>query len=158
MMTDVHLQLEKAKILMDIDAERIEKFIALGSVKPLQKEDILVKENSQNEYLYIILDGVFEVLLPQDAEHKMRIDTTRLAKLTAGDCIGEYSLVDHKPSSAEVRAHTDARVFAVSYTKFAPLLEQDHTFAKQIYKNLVKIVVARARATNDAADLYLINM
>ncbi len=154
---DVLEILSTAPIFNSVSVSHLKEIMAISAVKNYQKDDIILDEDWLNNFLYIVLDGTFDVLLPQDSKVKMRLDSTVFATLERGACIGEYSFVDRKSTSARVQAKSDACVLAIPFARLESLLNNDHLVGKLIYRNLLSIVIARARNANDIADMYLPN-
>ena len=156
-MTDSDLMcfLKSSKILREISDDDIKKIVLNGNVLNFRKGDILIREKQQNHGLFIILTGKVEVFLPETANGATKIRATRakLARLSSGDCIGEYSLIDNNPASASVLAIEPCEVFEISKENFEVLIDENDRMGKKIYRNMLDVLVKRARQYDEELDM-----
>jgi diguanylate cyclase (GGDEF)-like protein len=140
------------QIIADDDLEKQELFkeTELGIITPLirdcpvqkvKKDEILIKAGDHNNNLYLILDGKFRVILNPD-------DTDPVAILEKGQSIGEISIIDHQPTSAEVVADADSRVLVLDENILWFLVNQSHTVAY----NLLAVLAQRMRYGNSVIN------
>src|SRR5262249_44056181 len=86
--------------------EDVQWMLAHGSKREVAAGEVLIRQGVPVDALFILLTGHLAVLLgPQERE---------IARLNAGEIVGEMSFVDARPPSATVRAIEDATVFALS--------------------------------------------
>jgi CRP-like cAMP-binding protein len=78
--------------------------------------DVLVKEGSKGEGLYLLLTGVLEVSKTRD-DHPIVI-----AELGTGDLFGEMSLLMNRPTIATVTALKDSFVLRLAKKDFDELI------------------------------------
>lgn len=98
----------------------------------------LIKSGTRIETVYIVLDGSMHVL----TERGMQI-----ARVAAGDILGEMSLVDSSPTVASVVAEQDSWVLAVPKQLLVDKLKQDIAFAARFYRALALFLADRMRNT-----------
>jgi CRP-like cAMP-binding protein len=77
-----------------------------------------------------------------------------IARLGAGEIIGEVSFVDSKPPSASVTAIEDSIVFAVGRQKLLDKLKQDSAFAARFYRAIAMFLSIRLRTTTGLVAYY----
>lgn len=87
---------------------------------------LIVSEGASGAGFHLVLDGTATVL-----QHG-----TPCATLGPGDHFGEISLIDGQPRSATVRAETPLRTASVTPWDFAPLLQEEPTFALALLRGL----------------------
>ena len=140
------------KIIADDDLGKQELFreAELGTITPLvrdcpvqdvKKDEVLIKAGDHNHNLYLILSGQFRVILNPD-------DNDPVATLKTGQSIGEISIIDHQPTSAEVVADTDSRVLVLDENILWFLVNQSHTVAY----NLLAVLAQRMRYGNSVIN------
>ena len=98
----------------------------------------LVQEGKPNQHLYIILDGHAVVRVKGIGE---------VARLGAGEMIGEMSLVDAAPPSASVAALEDLLVLEVEYAQLRAKVEADSGFGLRLYRAIAIFLADRLRGT-----------
>ncbi len=100
-----------------------------------------------------MLKGELEVYLPQhgDAERMSKISLNRLSP---GDIIGEYSLIDSNPASASVCAFTEAVALKITKMSFEDLVKTSNRIGKFIYKNLLMMTIQRLREKDRELDMF----
>src|SRR5205823_1218862 len=99
--------------------------------------------------LYIILTGEFAVDLPLGVyipqqvggAVERRMTKVQLSGLQAGDCFGEYSLLDHQPTSAAVVASEAGELLKISRPVFEAVLQGNDRIAKTVYANMLRILI-----------------
>ncbi|MEE8321026.1 MAG: GGDEF domain-containing protein [Gammaproteobacteria bacterium] len=133
--TDVDL--EKQELFKAVDFETIKSFVHDCPVKEVKKDETLIKVGDPNHHLYLILSGRFRVHLASDTINPVAI-------LETGQSIGEISIIDHQPASADVIAETDARILVLDEEILWSLVEQSHAIAY----NLLVILAQRLRFGN----------
>jgi len=87
---------------------------------------ILTREGRDGGLMFVILDGEAEV----------ERDGKVLKRLGPGDVIGELSLIDGLPRSANVRAVTDLRVLELANDDFRSLAEGSPQFVRNLLRSL----------------------
>jgi CRP/FNR family cyclic AMP-dependent transcriptional regulator len=87
---------------------------------------ILTRAGRDGGLMFVILDGQAEV----------EKDGTVLGRLGPGDVIGELSLIDGKPRSANVRAVTDIRVLELAQDDFRSLVDTSPKFVQSLLRAL----------------------
>lgn len=121
--------------LSDDDADWLGR---VGRRLRLEAGDVLIPRGIHLEQLYIVLDGEFDILSPQRDE---------IARVGRGDILGELSLVDENPTSAEVIARSVALVLSVDSTRLAERMNADTAFTTRFYKAISMLLALRMRTT-----------
>ena len=116
-----------------------------------------VDEGSQGKGFYIVLSGIFKVILPANNAQgsKSRLSALTLNTLMPGDCFGEYSLLDDQPVSASIIAEEDAKCLKINKENFLNILDRHPLIAKTVYRNLLNMLVARLRKHDKELDMFL---
>ena len=94
-------------LLLGLMEQELVALFAFADRQAFQTGDLIVREGSPSDCLYILVSGVLEVVRMSEGNPVV------LATLTeAGSFFGEMSLVDILPRSADIRAKTHAEILA----------------------------------------------
>lgn len=129
--------LAAARLFANIGLESINHLIDDCAACTVARGDKLLEPGVKNEHLYLLLSGELRVYLAGR-------DMPEHAILTAGDCVGEMSLVDGKPVSALVIAAEDSRLLAIPHDVLWSMVECSHGVAR----NLLAVLAGRLRNDN----------
>lgn len=125
-------------ILGQLSDDDVEWMITSGKQRRVSAGSVLIHEGRPIDELYIVLDGELYVSVAGVGE---------VARLGAGEIVGEMSLVDARPPSATVMAHGDSVVFALQRSQVNTKLEQDAAFAARFYRAIAVFLSERLRNT-----------
>jgi|WetSurMetagenome_2_1015567.scaffolds.fasta_scaffold39595_2 diguanylate cyclase (GGDEF)-like protein len=106
-------------------------------VYQLKKGDILIQKGRANTTLYLILQGRLSV----------KLDSPRgkpVAFIESGQSVGELSVIDHRPTSADVVAEMPCRILSINEETFWRLIALSHQFSK----NMFLLLTQRLRTSN----------
>lgn len=121
--------------LNDGDVEWLAKH---GERRMLRDGEVIVREGSAIDTLFITLVGEFRVSLGDGRE---------VARLGAGEVVGEIAFVDSAPPSATVTAIGAASVLALPHALLQQRLADDAPFAARFFRALAIFLADRLRAT-----------
>jgi len=159
-MSDIFLIsfLSESKIFRGLSEKDLQTVSTYGSVKQYEKNHLLINEGEVNTELYVLLKGQVEVFLPKKSDHtnKTRATKINLGRLMPGDCLGEYSVVDNDPASASVVTLETCDLFRIPKTNFETIVNSYDHLAKMIYKNMLHVLIKRARDFDRELDLCYI--
>ncbi|MFZ2957026.1 MAG: cyclic nucleotide-binding domain-containing protein [Candidatus Ozemobacteraceae bacterium] len=127
-------------ILGELADSDIEWLIKKGRRKTVPNGTLLVKEGKQIESLFIVLDGTFSIKVKA-------LKNSEIAKIGAGEVVGEMSCIDSRPPSATVTAITDAVVLDISRQELMLALKADLPFAARFYRAMAVFLSDRLRGT-----------
>ncbi|HZT89429.1 MAG TPA: cyclic nucleotide-binding domain-containing protein [Stellaceae bacterium] len=109
-----------------------------GERRRLAGGEAIVHEGKPIDSLFITLSGQLRVTLGNGQE---------VARLYAGEVVGEIAFVDSAPPSATVTAVDEAVVLALAKTALQERLAADPGFAARFYRALAIFLADRLRAT-----------
>ena len=121
-----------------------DKLLGYAQMVRFNAGDIVIREGDTDRALYIVGDGVLELLVPQGGGRGLR----RLGTFEAGSVIGEMAFSDARPRSAAIRAVTEAELFRLSLEDFEVLAAREPVLGRTILFDLGRILSARLRQTN----------
>src|SRR5262245_6933006 len=143
--------LKQSRVFRGLGDASLESIALVGSVVDLGAGEIIIAEGQPVTDLFVVIHGELEVFLPQTEARLTRI---RVARAVPGDCIGEYSFVDENPASASVAAKSASEVFRISHAEFQRKLDAEPDIGRNVYHNLLRLLVARLREDNQLLDLF----
>lgn len=133
-------ELMRLEVLRGVATESVAGCLAACRVVELAAGQPLLRAGQANQTMYLLLDGRLSVLLGG-------LDSEPVAVLGAGVSVGELSVIDHRPASADVVAAEPSRLLAVDEGAFWRLVRASHHFAA----NLLVLMAQRMRDTNSTA-------
>ncbi len=125
-------------ILGQLTDDDVEWLATVGQRRIVKKGQILVTQGQSLAWLFLILDGQFEVSAQ---------GVGQLAVVGCGEIIGEISLVDSRPPAASVTALEDCVVLAIECGQLQKKLEMDIHFAAHFYRAVATFLAERMRST-----------
>lgn len=123
----------------------VEWMTRTGSKRVLPRGEVLIRQGVPVEAVFILLEGRLAVWLTgRDGQER------EIARLNAGEIVGEMSFVDSRPPSATVRGLDDSTVFAVSKAALSAKLAADLGFAARFYRALAMYLATTVRERHRA--------
>jgi len=110
-----------------------------GTFLDIDHGDILIQPGDENHHLYLLLSGKLRVFL--DSDRGLQVAPEVGFPIAPGECIGEMSIIEHKPVSAYVRAESDCRLLVIDEQIFWDELIP----TPGIVKNLLQDLSSRMR-------------
>ena len=119
-------------ILDDSDANWL---ATTGKARSVSAGAVIIQQGVPVDSLFIVIDGQLLVYS----------GSVEIAKLLAGEIVGEISFVDSRPPSASVKAAVDSQVLAVPKDALRAKLRKDPGFASRFYLSLATFLADRLR-------------
>jgi len=148
--------LQRSELFAGLQPEQIEQIAALSQDVVCQTGDIIIKENDPSDEMYVIRDGMVEVLV----SHGVVTDVpglpqlTPLVRLGQGQFFGEMALVDRGARSATVRCvQNDTVLTLIPRQAFWSLCESDHHIGYVVMRNIAADLSFKLRHRNLRARL-----
>lgn len=132
--------LQKLPLFQELSLAELKAIYHLCTVKSVGFGQKLVEQGAPAPALWVILDGVVDV---RGANGK------QIARLQAGDHVGEMGLFDAAPSGVDVVAAAPVRALRLDKDGFTEAMAADDGFAVRVYKVLFQTLRDRLRATTD---------
>lgn len=133
--------MKKALYMLSEFSDRdFEWLLAAGQRKRVPVGSILIYEGKAIDALYIVLEGKLSVCVEAFGDEE-------IARIGAGEVVGEMSFVDAHLPSATVKALEDAQVWSISRNKLATKLLQDMEFGCHFYHAIAAFLSDRLRET-----------
>lgn len=129
-----------------LNDDDVEWILAAGSRRAVAAGAVLIRQGVPVDAVFILLQGRLGVWLETRSGQERQ-----LARLNAGEIVGEMSFVDSRPPSATVRALEDSTVFALSRAVLSAQLATDQGFAARFYRALAIYLSTTVRERHRAA-------
>jgi CRP-like cAMP-binding protein len=114
-----------------LNDDDVEWMLKAGARRFVPAGGVIIEQGVPVDSVFILLEGKLAVWL-----RGKRGPERELARLNAGEIVGEMSFVDARPPSATVRALEDSTVFAISKPALNAKLATDAGFAARFYRAL----------------------
>ena len=124
-------------LFRSVDVSLMVPQLAGCAIRNLQAGDVLIRRGENNRLLYLLLSGRVAVHISGKGE--------AIVELGAGESVGELSLIDGQPASADVVASEPCRVLVVDEELLWLLVDTSHA----VSSNLLRSLVRRLRFDND---------
>jgi CRP-like cAMP-binding protein len=125
-------------ILGQLDDADVEWLVKAGRREKHAKGVALIKKGEVTHFLYVVVDGRLQVVLPTGFV---------LAEVGVGEILGEISLVDSRPPTASVVAAENCAVLAIPQRELRAELKRNQPFAARFYRALAIFLANRMRST-----------
>jgi CRP-like cAMP-binding protein len=152
-----HDLLAASVVFEGLEPADLETILACCRLVDVEAGEIVLTESQSIESLYVICEGSVEFFLPEHGPRGHRASQIRLNVLGPGRCFGEYSLIDHKPSSASAQALIPSRLCVLARDDFRRLTERDDRLGKVVYRNLLHFLVTRLRSKDQELDAFFLD-
>lgn len=125
-------------LFRDADERELDEALADCEVLLLPAGTPLLRAGEANRHVYVLLSGRLVAQLGEEASADNAID------ILPGECVGEFSAIDHKPVSALVLADSDVRVLRLDGELFWNRL----MLLRGVAANLMVTLTERMRRSN----------
>lgn len=133
--------MEKALYLLAELSERdFDWFVQNGELVRIPSGQVLIHEGGSIDAIYLVLEGTLAVTVSALNEHE-------IARLSAGEVVGEMSFVDERAPSATVSALDQVQVWKIPRIKLSRKLSTDRSFAANFYQAIAIWLSQRLRGT-----------
>jgi CRP/FNR family cyclic AMP-dependent transcriptional regulator len=156
MLNDESLRiLQESRIFRGLSDDHVKMVSTYIELSRFNNNDIIIEEGQTGHPLYIIMRGQVEVFLPEKGKNHTEERPTKISlkMLTQGECLGEYSLMDNEPASASVVAVKPCEILKISRENFKKIINSGDYIEKVIYKNMLRVLIKRARDYDKELDL-----
>lgn len=135
---DINL-LSRLQLFRNVELENTALLKLLGQCeyRTLDAGEVLLSTKAENHFLYILLKGRLAIQLNLH-------DDIPLATVEPGECVGEMSIIDSAPPSAQVSATEETEVLAIEQDILWRMVSVSH----EIARNLLYIMSERVRYSN----------
>ena len=125
-------------ILGQLNDADVQWLVEHGQRRRLAPGEVIIHEGAAVDALFVTLEGALAVTVRNGSE---------IARLGAGEVVGEIAFVDAAPPSATVAATATSTVLAVNKLDLQQKLSADPEFAARFYRALAVFLADRLRST-----------
>lgn len=140
---ELYSSLRKIPLFESFSQSALEHLSASLRIQMLRKKQALFRKGDEGTALYIVKKGKIKIVLPSKLGEEVI-----LSIFSEGDFLGEMSLFDRKPRSADAVAMEESEVYVLNRTDFYSLLQQHETAIQCVLSSLSE----RLRKTNDLLE------
>lgn len=127
-------------MLGQMDDLDIEWMIDNGNKQEVSYGEKLIEQGENVENIYIILSGEFSIVDEKNPD-------VEIARIGAGEIVGEMSFIDSRPPSTSVVSMDDSSVYAISRDFVKKRLSVDSDFSARFYYSIALFLSDRLRKT-----------
>ena len=137
--------LRKIQLFGKLNNQELIKLSRICQKVNYQAGNIIFHAGDPGDALYIIWEGMVEVLKPgtEDEPEEM------VSELGPQEIFGEMALFENLPRSAAIRAKNDTHLLRVPSEYFDKLLKEDNVIALKVYQAINLILCHRLRDTTE---------
>ena len=138
-------KLKEIPIFRNLSEAMLEEFSGYFKQTSYAGSDVVFKEKSTGDTLYIIVSG--EVVIEKAMDEEGREFKT-LAILSAGDFFGEMAVIEGQVRFAQARASKDTVFFEVGREKFFSFIKEHPETGINIFSGIMRTVFRRLEHTS----------
>lgn len=127
-----------------LNDDDVEWMMRAGKKHFVPRDGVLIRQGVEIDALFILLEGRLSIWLATRGTER------EIARLNAGEIVGEMSFVDARPPSATVKALEDSTVYALPRAVLNAKLASDLGFAARFYKALAMYLSSTVRERHRA--------
>ncbi len=137
-------ELAKTSLCKGLSQAQLERLSELGHFQTIEKETVIVRENEEATHFFILIKGEVKVT-KQTTDKKGKTKTHVLATLSQGAVMGEMSLIEDKPRSANLLSASSAVIVRFKIED----VKNELDIFSVISRNIAIDLSDRLRYTND---------
>ena len=141
--------LKASRLGADLDERECGVLCELVTVRDLADQEVLVREDTIDNHLYVVIDGTLGVVRNINSDQRLTIAT-----LGAGDLAGELSFIDATKRHASLVALGRTRVLGLEREHFESLLTSHPLLFYHVIRAIVRTVhLIQQRLSLQAVEL-----
>lgn len=133
----------KNYLVVGLTDDQIQEIADLATMRRLLAGETLVRAGDQSSDLYVILSGHLLVMTP---------DKEKLNEVGPGSVIGEISLVDARPRTADVQAKGFVDVAVIPADALRQKMSHNREWGFVVLANIARVMAGRLRQANQKID------
>lgn len=138
-----HSILKKVPLLQPLSESDLDNLSQSLRVQRLRKKEALFRKGDEGTALYIVKTGNIKIVLPSKVGEEVI-----LAIFSEGDFLGEMSLLDQKPRSADAISIDESEVYVLNRSDFLSFLQK----SENAMKCVLSCLSGRLRKTDDMVE------
>ncbi len=142
-MTETIDVFKKNYLVVGLADDAIQEIAALAEIKTFFGNDLLIKMNDKSSDLFVILDGRVKVITSTG---------DYLADIGPGSVLGEVSLIDDQPRSADVICVGTVKVAKIPAKQLRTLMNTKREMGFVVLANLARVLCGRLRTASNRIE------
>jgi diguanylate cyclase (GGDEF)-like protein len=126
--------LARARLFENVPRSLVDAVVTSSRTRTLALDERLIEAGTSNRTLYLVVNGSLRVELTS-ADHPPHV------RLGIGECVGELSVIDEEPTTADVLANEPTDVLAIDRDDVWALVDA----SSEVARNLLRILSGRMR-------------
>jgi CRP-like cAMP-binding protein len=127
--------LGKSRLAVELNDDERRILAEAMTLRDLKHGEVLVREGSADDHLYVVVSGVLGVVKGAGQEEEVTLNAIR-----PGDVVGELSFLDGATRYASLVALSDTRVLGLSRDDLEGLLETRPKVVYHVMRAIVRVV------------------
>ena len=127
--------LSASKLAVELNDDERRILAGALSLRDLRHGDVLIREGSADDHLYVVVSGVLGVVKNAGTEEEMTLNAIR-----PGNVVGELSFLDGATRYASLVALSDTRVLGLSRADLEGLLDTQPKVVYHVMRAIVRVV------------------
>ncbi len=136
-------RIQKFPLLKGLSLRQVDALIAISRREFFAKDEVLIRQGSQEHDLFFILRGRALITMINHAD-----EAVGMAEAGDGETLGEVSLLIDSPHSASVTAMEPMEVMRITRRTLASLMASDPELAARLWHRLAQMLGDRLRDSN----------
>jgi len=138
--------LKKTRYLRNIDDQKIYQLAGISKIQQFKKECVLLRQNEQNQEVYIIIKGSVSVFIDQEYIYNL---------CRSGDIFGEMSVITGAPSNSTIKTDKDVDLIRVPSLTLRDIHEnKKHELYSVLYHWFSNILTDKLFKTSQKAKRF----
>ncbi len=126
-------------MLAMLSDDDIDWMISVGEKKRVPTGDSIITQGEPLDSIFLVIDGRFSILIGSERRE--------IESLSAGEMLGEISMLDSRPPTATVTAKEPSSVLRISRSDVNARLASNVGFGARFYKGMAVFLAQRLRKT-----------
>ena len=127
--------LSASKLAVELNDDERRILAGALSLRDLRHGEVLIREGSADDHLYVVVSGVLGVVKNAGTEEEMTLNAIR-----PGNVVGELSFLDGATRYASLVALSDTRVLGLSRADLEGLLDTQPKVVYHVMRAIVRVV------------------
>ena len=128
--------LRNSALAVELTGDQCAVLADLVSLRTLADGEVLVKQGTSDNHLYVIVSGALAVARQTEADGQW----LNLNLLTKGDLAGELGFMDGRPHYAALRASGPTQVLSLEREKLESLLAREPVIVYRVMRAIFRVV------------------
>jgi len=127
--------LSASKLAVELNDDERRVLAGAMTLRDLKHGDVLIREGSADDHLYVVVSGVLGVVKGAGLEEEVTLNAIR-----PGNVVGELSFLDGATRYAALVALSDTRVLGLSRADLEKLLDTKPKVVYHVMRAIVRVV------------------